>query len=160
MEHHAHPATKPSWQDYLPLIVITGYCILLGFVHKESFMYGFMGYFLVFLSMFKFFDLKGFAEAFASYDLVTQKFPPYAYIYPGLELILGVAYIGNILPKFINIITILVMAAAAAGVIKSVMSKQKISCACLGTVLKVPLSTVSIIENVGMAVMAFLMLIF
>lgn len=159
MENHTH-MQPASWQDYIPLIVIIGYCLLLGLVHKESFMYGFMGYFLVFLSLFKFFDLEGFAQAFKSYDLVTQQFPQYGYVYPFVELFLGLSYLGGILPALINILTIIVMSVAAAGVIKSILSGQKISCACLGTVLKVPLSTVSIIENVGMAIMAVLMLIF
>jgi len=158
MENHTH-THQSTWQDYLPLIIIVGYCFLLALVHKDSFMYGFMGYFLVFLSLFKFFDLKGFAEAYGSYDLVTQKFPQYGYVYPIVELFLGISYLGNILPALTNVLTIIVMSIAAAGVIKSILSGQKISCACLGTVLKVPLSTVSIIENVGMVIMAVLMLI-
>jgi hypothetical protein len=46
------------------------------------------------------------------------------------------------------------MAISGAGVIKSILSGQKLKCACLGTSLNVPLSMVSVIENVGMGAMA------
>lgn len=149
-----HPMKSPQIQAYLPLIVIVGYSILLGFFHKTSPMYGFMGFFLVFLSMFKFFDLKGFAQAYGSYDLVTQKFPIYGYIYPALELVLGLAYLLGFVPLLTNLVTLVVMGVGAAGVIKAILAKKELSCACLGTTLKVPLSTVSIIENLGMVAMA------
>lgn len=149
-----NPIKTASLQAYLPLIIIVAYSVLLGFLNKASPMYGFMGFFLVFLSMFKFFDLKGFAQAYGSYDLVTQKFPIYGYVYPAIELVLGLAYLIGFIPLITNILTLVVMGVGAAGVIKAILSKKELSCACLGTSLKVPLSTVSIIENVGMAAMA------
>jgi hypothetical protein len=47
-----------------------------------------------------------------------------------------------------------VMALSGAGVLNSVLSGQKLKCACLGTVLNVSLSTVSLLENFGMGAMA------
>lgn len=45
MENHHDMHTDPaSWKDYIPLIVIVGYCLLLALVHKESFMYGFISH--------------------------------------------------------------------------------------------------------------------
>jgi hypothetical protein len=46
----------------------------------------------------------------------------------------------------------------AVGVIQSVARRQTIQCACLGTVFKLPMSTVTVIENLGMAAMAAWML--
>jgi hypothetical protein len=51
------------------------------------------------------------------------------------------------------------MAVSAVGVFQG-MKKGGISCACLGTALNVPLSTVSLVETVGMGVMAAAMLLF
>jgi hypothetical protein len=51
----------------------------------------------------------------------------------------------------------MVMGISSIGVIKSVLEKQKIKCACLGTVFNLPISTVTIVEDtvmVGMATMA------
>lgn len=158
MENHEQHQLVSGLQDYLPLIIILGFCLILGFFHSGSMMYGFMGYFFIFLSMFKLFDLPGFVEGFSSYDWVSQKFPAYGYAYPFIELGLGLAYIREFLPFFLNIITIVIMCVSAAGVLRSLLLRQKISCACLGTVLKVPLSTVSLLENIGMALMAGYML--
>jgi hypothetical protein len=46
----------------------------------------------------------------------------------------------------------------AIGVIQANFSKQTIQCACLGTVFNLPMSIVTVIENVSMAAMAAWML--
>lgn len=158
---------KKKWLTYKPLIIIVVFCLILAYAHSykeiqqsESFMYGFMGYFFIFLSLFKFFDLKGFVEGFATYDLISQKFRPYGYIYPFIELFLGLAYLTSFHLLLANAITLIIMIISGLGVLKSVLSGKDIKCACLGTVLNVPLSTVSILENFGMGAMAAYKLIF
>ncbi len=147
-------------KTYQPLIVIVLFSLLLSFAHAHlPLMTGFMGYFLIFLSMFKFFDLKGFVEGFSMYDIVTQKFQPYGYGYPFIELLLGLAYLIQLFPTLTNTVTLIVMSISAIGVIKSIKAGMNVKCACLGTVLKVPLSTVSLFENVGMALMALMQLV-
>jgi hypothetical protein len=47
----------------------------------------------------------------------------------------------------------------AVGVIQATRSKQVIECACLGTVFKLPMSVVTVVENLGMAAMAAWMLL-
>jgi hypothetical protein len=47
----------------------------------------------------------------------------------------------------------------AVGVIRANLSRQTIECACLGTVFKLPMSVVTVVENLGMAVMAAWMLV-
>jgi hypothetical protein len=59
----------------------------------------------------------------------------------------------------INAITLVVMAFSSIGVILAVMNKQKIRCACLGTGFNLPMTTVTIIEDLLMAAMAAWMLI-
>ncbi|XVN42196.1 MAG: hypothetical protein RCG15_05870 [Candidatus Rickettsia vulgarisii] len=49
------------------------------------------------------------------------------------------------------------MTISGFGVLRSVLSGQKIKCACLGTALNVPLGVISIIENFGMGIMAVYM---
>lgn len=144
---------------YKPLIVIIIFCVLLPIFQiypfdPQKIMYSMMGYFFIFLSLFKFFDLKGFVEGFSSYDLITKRFRIYGYIYPFIEFSLGVAYLAQFNLVLVNGLTVIVMFISGVGVLKSILSGQKINCACLGTVLNVPLSTVSILENFGMGVMA------
>ncbi len=171
-DHHIHKAdslhdnqntTIPKFRDsfnaYQPLVVVVIFCILLSTIEldyfdTQRFMYNFMGYFFIFLSLFKFFDLKGFVEGFATYDLITMRIRGYGYSYPFIEFSLGAAYLLQYNIVLLNLITLIVMLVSGAGVLKSILSGQKIKCACLGSVLNVPLSTVSILENLGMGAMA------
>ena len=145
---------------YLPLMVVVGFSIIFAITHDGSLfqvisvIHYAMGYFLCLLAMFKLFDINGFADGFQMYDLVAKRCRKYAYCYPSIELSLGIGYLTNFMPFIINLITVLVMLVSSIGIIKSIRSGMNIKCACLGTVLSVPLSTVSIIENVGMGLMA------
>lgn len=167
-EHmHMHEEQPTGWRAYYPIILITLY--LLGIatinniheftIHWEGWMNQFMaGFFLVF-SAFKFLDLSGFAEGYASYDLLAKRWHVYGYIYPFLELGLGILYLGNWLPMITNILTILIMGFSSLGVINSLLKKQKFTCACLGTILKVPLSSITLIEDLTMVLLAIVSLI-
>ncbi len=157
---------KASFTDYLPLLFIILFSLFGAYAFSERLIqfswkiYGslFMGLFFFLLSLFKFFDIKGFAQGFSSYDIPSQKFPPYAYVYPFLELLLSFLYLSSWVFYVTNILTIIIMGISALGVIRAVSSHRDISCACMGTVIKVPLTTLSIIENLGMGLMAFFML--
>ena len=153
--------------DYLPLMVIIALSLLSasamqfkeGTWNWMSWMHDFMGVFLVVFSMFKFFDLSGFADGFQMYDLLAKASRPYAYVYPFIELGLGLGYISRGQPTVIYIGTLIVMLWGALGVILALVKGLNINCACLGTVLKVPLSTVALLEDLGMSAMAGAMLV-
>jgi copper chaperone CopZ len=123
----------------------------------ETMRYSMAGFFLVF-SFFKLLDIRAFAGAYAGYDLLAQRWQGWGLIYPFVELALGVAYLANFNPMLTNAVTALIMGFSAIGVIRAVMNKSSIQCACLGTVFKLPMSTVTIVEDVGMGLMAVWML--
>lgn len=58
-----------------------------------------------------------------------------------------------------NAVTAVVMGVSLLGVLKAVLSKQAIRCACLGTVFNLPMSTVTIVEDGLMLAMALLALV-
>lgn len=116
------------------------------------------GFFIVF-SFFKFLDLKGFANSYAMYDLLAKRVNIYGFVYPFVELALGIAFLTNFEPQITYITTIVVMGFSSLGVIQSVLDKKKIRCACLGAFFKLPMSTVTIIENLLMVAMAVFMLV-
>ena len=116
------------------------------------------GFFLVF-SFFKLLNLRGFVDSYAMYDLLALRFKPYGYLYAFIELGLGIAYLSAWQPVLTNWLTLIVMTFSSLGVIHAVMNKQKIRCACLGTIFNLPMSTVTIIEDLLMAAMALWMLI-
>jgi hypothetical protein len=53
-----------------------------------------------------------------------------------------------------NIVTLVVMLIGSIGVLRAVLYKRRIRCACLGTSLNLPMTTVTIVEDLGMAAMA------
>ncbi len=75
--HQREKGRGSRWQDYVPLMVIVALMLLSAcakqFAYGEwnwmSWMHDFMGFFLVVFSMFKFFDMEGFADGFQMYDL-------------------------------------------------------------------------------------------
>jgi copper chaperone CopZ len=165
IENTEEPAA--SWfQTYKPILLIFSYITLLssllsiheGAIHWMSFMSVFMGAFFLTFSFFKMLDLKGFAESYAMYDLVAEKLKIWGYLYAFTELALGLAYVTNFMPVLTNWVTLVVMTISIMGVLRSVLNKQKIKCACLGAVFNLPMSTVTILEDALMIAMSACML--
>lgn len=149
-------------KNYLPLLVVVFIALSMSLaieinraqIDFSTYTNGFMGFFFCLLSMFKLFNIVGFADGFQKYDIVAMRFRPYAYLYPFIELSLGLAYLAQVQPLATNSFTLFVMTLSAIGVIRSIMKGLDLRCACLGTILNVPLSTVSVVENIGMGLMA------
>ncbi len=171
--HAATSATPQAAADndsaiatYFPLLLIAGYiaiAALAGTAHSGGFdaqawMANFMaGFFLVF-SAFKFLNLSGFADAYASYDLLAKRWHGWGFVYPCLELALGLAYLFRIAPTPTHAATIALMGFSSLGVLDVLRQKRRIPCACLGTVLNLPMSTITLVEDLAMVAMAAAML--
>ncbi|MDC0104686.1 cation transporter [Bacteroidia bacterium] len=158
-------ASKESNRSYKPLLIIVlyllGTTLLLefsnGMFQMKTWMAHFMaGFFLVF-SFFKMLDIAAFAKAYQSYDIIAAKAKWYGYVFPFIELGLGIAYLLYSDNELTHLITAIVMFVSLIGVIKSVVQKTEIQCACLGTVFNLPMSYITIIEDGIMLVMALLM---
>jgi hypothetical protein len=174
--HHHHDAShhlntdKITWKDYLPLttilsliLVVVG-SIAIKDISTETFslaatMTNFMAAFFLVFAGFKFLDLKGFQEGYASYDLIAARWPVYGLIYPFIEFGLGLAYLTRFAPDFTNILTFGIMLTSSFGVINSLRQNRKFQCACLGTIIKVPLTYVTLVEDLTMTIMAAAMLL-
>jgi hypothetical protein len=65
----------------------------------------------------------------------------------------------NFKPVATNAVTFVVMTFSLLGVVRAVVSKRAIRCACLGAVFNLPMSTVTIVEDGLMAAMALWMLL-
>lgn len=161
-----------SWlTTYFPLLLILAFIVLVSvlvqlspifagqtFDFMQWMMHFMAGFFLVF-AFFKLLDIRGFADSYAMYDLLAMRIKAYGYIYPFIELGLGIAYLLAWQPLLTNAITFFVMVFSSLGVIRAVLNQQKIRCACLGAVFNLPMSTVTIIEDLLMAGMALWMLL-
>ncbi|MCC6358970.1 MAG: heavy-metal-associated domain-containing protein [Phycisphaerales bacterium] len=177
-DYKIEPVPKPSLPatpqideaergSFYPLVLIVAYIAgttLLaawssGSLTLAALMNGFMGGFFLVFSFFKLLDVRGFATSYRTYDLVAAAWPTWGYVYPFVELGLGVAYVTGATPWVTNSVTLVLMLVGAVGVLKALLNKRRIRCACLGTVLKLPLTQVTLAEDVVMAVMAAVMLL-
>lgn len=154
-------------QTYYPLLLILIYLCggvflaeaIVGEFSFERVMRNFMGGFFIIFSFFKLLNLKGFANAYRGYDVIAKRVPAYGYVYPFIELALGVGLFSNFKPAAVNGLVFIVMSVSTIGVLQSVLSKRAIQCACLGTVFNLPMSKVTLFEDLLMVVMSLGMLL-
>lgn len=167
LEHNEMTEQTKSWfETYKPILLIFFYITLttvLIQINNQHFdlmqwMRHFMAAFFLVFSFFKLLNLKGFAESYAMYDILARRFPSWAYIYAFIELALGIGYLIDFNPIVINTVSFFVMSISIIGVLKTVLNKQQIQCACLGDVFHLPMSIVTIIEDALMIIMAAFML--
>ncbi|MGH1419284.1 MAG: MauE/DoxX family redox-associated membrane protein [Hyphomicrobiaceae bacterium] len=140
------------------LALTSGFSAPAGTSAMSGFMHAYMGVFLIVFALLKLFDLNGFRSGFAKYDLLAKANPTYGLVYPFIELGLGLTYLAFIMPDLVYVITIAVFGFGAIGVIKALREGLNINCPCMGNILSVPLSTVTLTEDLGMVVMAGLLL--
>ena len=143
---------------YYPLLLVVG-LIAVASLAASDWMMAFMGGFFTVFGAFKLLDVPAFANSYAMYDVVAKRFKPWGYAYPFIETALGLALLFHFQMTAITWIALVLSLVGAIGVIQANLSKQSIQCACLGTVFKLPMSVVTIIENLGMAAMAAWMLL-
>jgi copper chaperone CopZ len=161
------PLPEKNIHTYKPLILIVGFIAVVSALSQypsPSFsvmlwMRHFMAGFFIVFAFFKLLNLQGFANSYSMYDIVAAKWKTWGYIYPFVELILGLLYLTNIAPLVTNLSTFLILGISSIGVIKSNLDKRKIKCACLGDVFNLPMSTVTIIEDLSMVGMSLIMLL-
>lgn len=149
-------------KKYWPLFALVIVAALAAFAltHQGGcWITAFMGFFFSQFALLKLFNPSGFAQGFKMYDLVAKKFSLYAYIYPLIELALGLAYLSGLWPIPTYLVTIVVMGVGSVGVIQALRQGLDVRCACMGTTLNVPLSTVTLTEDVVMGLMALWMLL-
>ena len=143
--------------DYWPLIALVGISAMAALalsVQGMSWMPAFMGVFLIIFALLKIFDLNGFRRGFKMYDLLAQRVPDYALVYPFIELGLGLAYLSGVAPTATAWATVVVFSFGTFGVISALRRGLDIDCPCMGSILSVPLSTVTLTEDLAMVVMA------
>jgi hypothetical protein len=142
---------------YRPLIVIVGISVCVAIAlstHGVPLMNGMMGAFLLFLSSLKLFNLSGFADGFARYDVVAARSQAYAIAYPFIELGLGLFYLSGLLPVFTNIAALIVMGIGTIGVAGVIRAQSEVKCACVGAGFNLPVGYVTLAENLAMFAMA------
>lgn len=160
--HSEAASTTDSGSSYFPIFLIFAYIagttllvqVPLGRFDAMQWMSHFMGGFFLTFSFFKLMNLRGFAEGYQTYDVLAKRLPAYGLVYPFLELGLGVAFLTGFEPILTNAATLVLMSVSIMGVIQSLLKKTQFQCACLGTIIKLPLSKVTLAEDALMITMS------
>ena len=161
-----HPTTNDT-VEYLKLAGILGAitALAIGFspgpsgVQWLDAMRRFMGLFFLVFGLAKLFDLRTFVQAYAGYDVIAKRWTGYGYIYPFIELALAVIFLFQLDSPPIYWLTAALMAIGSVGVARELSRHSKVRCACLGSFVQLPLTTVSLVEDVTMVVMAIVALV-
>lgn len=157
MKHETN--LKKYWPLACLILIAALAASALSFSKGEGWMHFFMGFFLCQFAMLKIFHPVDFADGFQMYDLTAKKSRLYAFIYPFIELALGLCYLAFAMPILVYLITIIVLGFGAIGVILALKKGLDVRCVCMGTVLDVPLSTVTLTEDLLMVLMALILLL-
>lgn len=163
-ETHIHPVeTRREYTKFAAVLVgILVVSIILTTVRGwggTRFANDFMAVFFMTFAAFKFVNIESFAVTYRTYDIIAKQIRPWPYVFPFIEAFLGLSYLISTDAWQINVLTLLVTGTAGYGVLKALQNKSKFQCACLGTVIRLPLTKVSFVENGVMFVMAAIMLV-
>lgn len=161
------PSSATGLKKFLPLIVIFSsiilFTIITSIIHGQLdapfSMRMMMGSFFLIFSLFKIFNIQAFADAYGTYDVVAKRSRVYAFVYPFLELLLAVLYLANLGGIARDVFTFILMTVSTIGVVQKIREKEEVPCACLGMVFKVPMTWVTLIEDVLMALEALFMIL-
>jgi uncharacterized membrane protein YphA (DoxX/SURF4 family) len=118
----------------------------------------FMGFFFLTFGVMKAYNTKGFASAFSMYDPLAKRSSIYAQVYPFVEIVLGSLYLAGLWLVPVNIVTLILMTIGAYGVWQKLREEETIPCACMGAVFTIPMTWVTLGEDLLMAAMAAFML--
>ena len=152
-------------QQLYPLFLILTYILISSLILNynnlviNDFMLDFMGQFFIIFSFFKFLNLRGFKNSFKIYDPLAKKFNFYGWIYPIIETLVGISFLMRFEYQIFAYVSILILTPTTIGVIKTLNGEEKIKCACLGSVLNLPMTEATLIENGLMILMSLTLII-
>lgn len=153
-------------KTYKPLIFIVGLILLLVVVRQvlngydpTTAMYDFMGITFLVFGFIKMLKWHGFVDAYMSYDVIARHSRLYAYAYPVFEVVLGYLFFMQLYVFYASVATIILTGLSTIGVVNELRKKNPFPCACLGAVFVLPMTWVTLFENLFMMAMAFALIV-
>ena len=110
----------------------------------------YMGIIYIVFGFLKLYDIDKFVNVFRKYDIIANKVEFWAWLYPFIEILLGISLLSNVFVNKTMKITLVLMIISIISVSISLLKNQNLRCGCLGTFFHIPLSYVTISENVAM----------
>lgn len=125
----------------------------LNYDNDHNFTRFYMGLIYLIFGLLKLYNLNKFANIFNKYDIIGNKFKIYNYIYPFIEIIIGILLIKKIFIKKTIIISIILMLISIISVLISLYYGNTLRCGCLGSFFHIPISYLTLTENLVMLLM-------
>lgn len=166
MEHvHDHP--EATARDYvifggIVLAILAGALALNAASAEPDWFAGmryFEGLFFLVFAGFKLARYRDFVDAYQGYDVLAKRWRGWARAYPFVELALAFGFLFDVALVWVLAATLALMLVGSVGVIRELRRGSHIVCACLGTVIKLPLTQVTLAEDLAMGAMAAAMLL-
>ncbi|WP_324260908.1 glutaredoxin family protein [Altererythrobacter sp. H2] len=161
------PVRDPEALTYAPVVAIfamaafmalAAHWVVAGTLFSVLAAEWFIAFSMCLLALQKLRDVESFATQFLGYDLLAQRWVPYARLYPWLEGLAGVLMIAGALHWLSVPVALFIGSIGAVSVFYAVyIQKRELKCACVGGNSNVPLGFVSLTENLMMIAMALWM---
>jgi glutaredoxin len=157
------PADQTTYTPVLAVFAVTALmalavCWSAGFGIERGVML-FISLSMMALAMLKLQDVETFSSMFLNYDLLAQRWVPYAYLYPFAELAAGALMTAMALTWVSAPLGLVIGGIGAVSVFKAVyIDRRELKCACVGGGSNTPLGFLSLTENLMMVGMAVWML--
>lgn len=174
-KHHAPSGSKkinqshilPVLKTYRILFLLVGliFLYMLGRYYflsnygLDNILNDFMAGFFMFFGAFQLNSLSSTSEALKKYDPLAQKFSWYVGLYPFVFFFFGLLLHFHSASLIVSLLTIPMLGIQTMGIIKALKSGANIECACAGTKFSLPLSYVTVVENLIMVTMSIAMII-
>ncbi|MBI2798398.1 hypothetical protein HYX70_03860 [Candidatus Saccharibacteria bacterium] len=161
-------AKKLALKRYRPLIVI--FLVVLAFTGYKMFaraslevapaVLDFMGAFFIVVGAIKVYEIDSFAKTFAKYDEIAKHAKLYAYMYPFIEISIGLAMLFNFEVLVVTWVALCLMLIDSVGSYQGIKNPAVRTSATLGTVFRIPLTWVTLGEDVLIAGLAVITLFY
>ncbi|MGE4313745.1 MAG: MauE/DoxX family redox-associated membrane protein [Pseudobdellovibrionaceae bacterium] len=165
----SNPEAEKDKTSYKPVLAVFAVTLLMGVAMAFAVngtlnilpvLFLFVAFSMCVLAILKLQDLYSFTNRFLTYDLLAQKYPPYAYVYPFAEAFAGIGMISGLYPPLVGAVAMVIGGINGVSVIKAVyIEKRELKCACVGGGKNVPLGFLSLTENIMMFGMGLFMLV-
>ena len=164
-----NPPRDPNAVTYTPVVAVFGMAGALALAVSHAAMgtpftlmalQWAIAFAMCLLAMLKLRDVESFATMFLGYDLLAQRWVPYATFYPFAEALAGLLMAAGALTWLSVPLALFIGTVGAVSVFKAVyVDRRSLKCACVGGDSNVPLGFVSLTENLMMVGMGVWMLL-
>jgi hypothetical protein len=140
-----------SWFPVIAMIAVSALVAEVLFIsYGLVFSINFLGLLLILFALVKLFDIDTFVHRFSQYDLISSRVKIYGFLFPVIELVLGLAYLGGYNPRITSYALFGVGVISTLGLLVNFKHRDRLYTASLGSIGKMPLTTMTLLENVLM----------